>query len=72
MGPDEIPMIIFKECLGVLTPYLCHLFELIILKGRIPKVWKVARVKPIFKKGDKLCVENYWPISNLNSISKIF
>ena len=34
--------------------------------------WKVAKITPIFKKGSKTCVENYRPIANLCSASKVF
>jgi hypothetical protein len=71
-GPDEIPMLILKSGYQVLKPFLLCLFERIVAAGQIPKVWKIARIKPIHKKGDKHCIENYRPISNLNSVSKIF
>jgi len=43
-----------------------------IMQCKFPNAWKMARIKPIFKKGDKSNIQNYRPISNLNSISKIF
>ena len=38
----------------------------------IPDQWKVAKIIPIFKKGNKNEIENYRPIANLCSASKIF
>ena len=40
--------------------------------GLIPDQWKVSKIIPIFKKGDKNKIENYRPIANLCSASKIF
>ncbi len=71
-GPDEIPLLILKSCYVALEGCVNHLFNQITTCGRIPKLWKVARIKPILKKGDSTKVENYRPISNLNSISKLF
>ncbi len=71
-GPDEIPLIILKLCYSTLEDHIKHLFDLITERGRIPINWKTARLKPIFKKGNETKVENYRPISNLNSISKLF
>jgi hypothetical protein len=34
--------------------------------------WLIAKLNPIFKKGDKNNIENYHPISNLCSTSKLF
>ncbi len=71
-GPDEVPMLVIKECFVTLKPFIKKLFERIVLEDVVPAPWKVARIKPIFKKGDESQIVNYRPISNLNSISKIF
>lgn len=71
-GPDEIPLIVLKLCYEALQDHIMHLFTLISTQGKIPDTWKLARLKPIFKKGDHSKIENYRPISNLNSISKLF
>lgn len=71
-GPDEIPLIVFKTCFDPLEEHVHCLFRQITTLGKIPRMWKLARLKPILKKGDSSCVENYRPISNLNTISKLF
>ena len=40
--------------------------------GVFPRQLKIARAKPLFKKGDQSNFSNYRPISLLPSISKIF
>ena len=37
-----------------------------------PDKLKIARVRPLYKKGDKQGIENYRPISILPSVSNIF
>jgi hypothetical protein len=71
-GVDEIPMLVLKGCYNFIRPIIKKLFDIVVDVGRIPKIWKLARLKPIHKKGDKTKVINYRPISNLCSISKIF
>ena len=40
--------------------------------GIYPDLLKIAKVIPVFKKGDKLLVSNYRPISLLSNMNKIF
>ena len=37
----------------------------------MPEDWKTANVTPIYKKGPKLCAENYRPISLTSCVCKI-
>jgi hypothetical protein len=39
--------------------------------GSIPEQWKISKIIPIHKKGNKSEIENYRPIANLCSTSKI-
>ena len=55
----------------MITPYLTHIFNLSLSKGEFPNSLKVAKVVPIFKKGDPALPENYRPISLLPSINKL-
>ena len=42
------------------------------MTGIFPEKLKIAKVKPLYKKGDKCCFNNYRPISILPTISKVF
>ena len=49
------------------------LFERIYYQRSVPGQWLVSKTMPVFKnKGSKNDIENYRPISNLCSSSKIF
>jgi hypothetical protein len=59
-------------CPEILTSLLCHIFNLSLLTGKFPSLWKKAAVVPIFKKSNRALIGNYRPISILNNFSKIF
>ena len=41
-------------------------------EGKLPSAWKIAEVKPIFKKGDKSNPGNYRPVSLTPIVCRIF
>ena len=47
-------------------------FQNILATSTYPNIWKLANVTPIFKKGDKQLIKNYWPISLLPICGKHF
>ena len=72
MGPDGINPLVLKSCACALSDPLFHLFNCSLQSSTLPQEWKLHRISPIFKSGDKSLVFNYRPISLLCIISKIF
>jgi hypothetical protein len=71
-GPDEIPAYVVKGCRDVIAKPLCYIFNLALFSHTFPDRWKVAKVVPIFKSGCRENIENYRPISLINSFAKVF
>ena len=71
-GLDQIPVCFLSDCKDVILDPMASLFSTIYATGQIPEQWKVSKIIPIFKKGNKNEIENYRPIANLCSTSKIF
>jgi len=71
-GFDEIPGNIIKHLSPVIIKPLLWLFNSIVHSGVVPKAWKISRIIPIHKKGDKKQVGNYCLVSNISSLSKVF
>ena len=71
-GPDQVHPRVLKELAQQLSYPLRRLFEKTLRDGKIPKSWKVAEVKPIFKKGKKNSPGNYRPVSLTSIICKVF
>ena len=69
---DRIPHKILSDGANNLIVPLTGLFYPINTQKLIPEQWSIAKVVPIFKKGLKCNIENYRPIANLCSTSKLF
>jgi hypothetical protein len=70
-GFDEIPEVIVKTSVHYIKKPLTHIFDLSLQKGLFPDSLKVAKTRPVFKKGEKSVITNYRPISILPVFSKI-
>jgi len=71
-GHDCISSVVLKEVDYIIAKPLCFLINMIFIKGICPIKFKMTIVKPIFKKGEKLNVENYRPISLISNLCKVF
>jgi hypothetical protein len=61
-APEEIPARVLTELTPQLAPYLEVIFVKSLSEGKLPHDWKIARVAPIFKKGNRQDPGNYRPI----------
>ena len=71
VGCDGISMKLLKEHSTAFAPILTHMINLIVKHSIFPDSQKIARVRPLHKKGDKSELNNYRPISILTATSKI-
>ena len=60
---DQIPTFIFKHIAEIISPLISQLINNSVAAGFFPSCLKLTRVIPVFKKGDRLSVKNYRPIS---------
>ena len=70
-GVDKLSGRFLKDGANILAKLISALYNLSISQGVFPSVFKVAKLKPIFKKEKKTDPSNYRPISLLPSFSKI-
>ena len=69
---SDLPIKVVKQASNFLVPILTKFFNGFIQKGVFPKILKVGRVTPIFKKGDAQLFGNYRPVCTLPIFGKIF
>ena len=56
---------------GILSKPLTDMINATINKGIFPSTAKLASVKPIYKKGSRLDISSYRPISIISAYSKV-
>ncbi|XP_063904725.1 uncharacterized protein LOC135123777 [Zophobas morio] len=70
-GPDGITPTVLNKCAKTVCIPLKILMTQSFQNSQLPEDWRLAIVKPIFKKGDKFQAVNYRPISLTAIIAKI-
>ena len=71
-GPDEIPVILLKECKEALAKPIYLVWSQSLDTGVVPSFYKTSHVFPLHKKDSKALPANYRPISLTSHIIKIF
>jgi hypothetical protein len=71
-GPDKITGVLLKTFATVIVNCLTQIFKYSLSTHTLPDIWKLAYVKPIFKKGARCLPNNYRPVSLTCVCCKIF
>ena len=71
-GPDELSPKLVKMCSYSLYKPLTFIFNKSIASGMYPKIFKVAKLVPLYKAEKRCNPSNYRPISLLNCFDKVF
>ena len=71
-GIDQISGKFLKDGAQILAKPISELCNLSMTLGSFPDACKIAKVKPLFKKGSKTDPSNCRPISLLTLLSKVF
>ena len=71
-GPDGIHARIIKVCKESFLTVFHVIFKKSLNKGLLPKQWKQANVKALFKKGKRTQCSNYRPVTLTSIVCKVF
>ena len=70
-GPDGIPNLLIKHVKFEIIPVLTQLINCSIKTGKFPKNWKVGKVVPVKKRGNKSKMDNYRPVCLTSCLGKV-
>ena len=71
-GSDDLPGKFLNISAPIVAAPLAKLINLSISTGEYPDILKIAKVLPIYKKGEHTDMNNYRPISILTHMNKIY
>ena len=70
-GVDGIPPNLLMEAVEQISIPLARVLNLSLKEGAIPFKWKEANMIPLFKKGFRIKLQNYIPVSLTSVICKL-
>jgi hypothetical protein len=70
-GFEDIPEYLVKQCIQLIKEPLTYIYNVSLNSGVFPNEWKMAKVKPLYKKGDRYDIKNYRPISLISVFAKL-
>ena len=70
-GPDMVHSAILREAASILATPLSVMFSHSLSRGKLPEIWKLAHITPIFKGGRRSEPSSYRPVALLSIPSKI-
>ena len=71
-GPDKIPPKIVILSANIIDSHLANIINHDLDNNSFSEGAKIATVRTIYKKSDRVKLENYRPVSILNSFSKVY
>jgi hypothetical protein len=71
VGHDDTPESLVKLCIQLIKGPLTHICNVLLNSSVFPKEWKTAKVKPLYKKGERYDIQNYRPISVISVFAKL-
>ena len=71
VGSDGVSLQLLRRCFAAVGPHLLRIVNASIITGKVPSLWKHAKVVPIFKSGDRSQPASFRPISVLSVPAKI-
>ena len=70
-GHDELPILLIQESKYAICSYLSKTMNKCLFNGHYPDILKIAKVTPIFKRGQRNDPNDYRPIFVLSPFNKI-
>jgi hypothetical protein len=72
LGLDGISTRLLKDAAHIIADPIANIFNLSLQTTIFPDDWKLSKVTPVFKDGNKNDCGNYRPISVISVVAKIF
>ena len=69
---SDLPPIALNKCANLISGHFSCFFNSFMKSGIFPKILKLGKIAPVFKKCDTQIMDNYRPVSIIPIFGKIF